>query len=44
MVLDSAKARRLWNWTPATPASEILNEIAEHAENHPTWLELSAPL
>lgn len=44
MVLDSAKAQRLWDWTPTTPAQDILNEIAEHAQRHPGWLELSAPL
>ncbi|MDR1012220.1 MAG: NAD-dependent epimerase/dehydratase family protein, partial [Opitutaceae bacterium] len=31
MVLDSAKASRLWNWKPATPAQDIFNEIAAHA-------------
>jgi CDP-paratose 2-epimerase len=44
MVLDSAKAARLWNWKPATPMPDILNEIAAYAESHPDWLALSAPL
>ena len=44
MVLDSAKAARLWHWQPATPAPTILEEIAAHAQAHPQWLELSAPL
>jgi CDP-paratose 2-epimerase len=44
MVLDSAKASRLWNWKPATPAQDIFNEIAAHAEANPGWLDLSAPL
>jgi CDP-paratose 2-epimerase len=44
VVLDSAKARRLWKWQPATPIDAILDEIAAHAEAHPEWLELSAPL
>ncbi len=44
MVLDSAKAARLWQWRPATPAPAILAEIATHARAHPEWLELSAPL
>ncbi len=43
MVLDSAKAGRLWDWRPATPVQDILNEIAEHAQGHPGWLDLSAP-
>jgi CDP-paratose 2-epimerase len=44
LVLDSAKAGRLWGWQPATPASAILEEIAAHARAHPEWLEISAPL
>jgi CDP-paratose 2-epimerase len=44
MVLDSRKAARVWRWRPATLTSAILDEIAAHAEAHPEWLELSAPL
>lgn len=43
MVLDHAKATRLWDWQPATPTPAILEEIALHAEQNPGWLELSAP-
>jgi CDP-paratose 2-epimerase len=43
MVLDHAKATRLWDWNPATANTAILAEIAAHAEQHPAWLELSAP-
>lgn len=43
VVLDHAKASRLWSWQPQTPASVILDEIATHAQNHPHWLDLSAP-
>ena len=43
MVLDSALAKRQWNWQPQTPMLEILEEIAVHAEKNPKWLELSAP-
>ena len=43
IVLDHAKATRLWDWRPATPTAAILEEIAVHAEQHPGWLELSAP-
>ena len=43
MVLDHAKATRLWDWKPATATPAILEEIAVHAEQHPHWLELSAP-
>ncbi len=44
MVLDSARAARLWEWQPTTPTPAILDEIAAHAHAHPNWLELSAPL
>lgn len=44
MVLDAAKAARIWKWRPATPTRAILEEIAAHAEAHPEWLDLSAPL
>lgn len=43
IVLDSAKAARLWHWQPATPVAAVLDEIARHAEANPGWLELSAP-
>lgn len=43
IVLDHAKATRLWQWRPATKTTAILEEIATHAESHPQWLELSAP-
>lgn len=43
MVLDSALAKKQWNWQPQTPMTEILEEIAVHAEKNPRWLELSAP-
>ena len=44
VVLDHAKATRLWDWRPLTPATAVFDEIAAHAEAHPDWLELSAPL
>jgi CDP-paratose 2-epimerase len=43
IVLDPAKAGKLWNWRPATPVVSVLEEIARHAEQHPHWLELSSP-
>lgn len=43
VVLDHAKATRLWGWQPKTPVEAILDEIAAHAQRHPEWLELSAP-
>jgi len=44
LVLDSALAKRQWDWQPARPVHGILKEIAQHAEKNPRWLELSAPL
>ena len=43
IVLDHARASALWDWQPATPTTAILEEITIHAEQHPGWLELSAP-
>ncbi len=43
IVLDHAKATKLWDWSPATPTTAILTEIADHAEQNPGWLKLSAP-
>jgi len=43
IVLDHAKATRLWGWRPQAPTAAILDEIARHAEAHPGWLDLSAP-
>lgn len=43
IVLDHAKAARIWHWQPVTPTSTLLEEIARHAEQHPDWLDLSAP-
>ena len=44
IVLDHAKASRIWGWQPATPTTAILEEIAQHAERNPGWLDLSSPL
>jgi CDP-paratose 2-epimerase len=41
VVLDAAPAQRMWNWSPERDLDSILNEIAEHAERHAEWLELS---
>ena len=43
IVLDHAKAARIWHWQPLTPTPTVLEEIARHAEQHPDWLQLSAP-
>ncbi len=43
MVLDPRLACSAWGWAPQTPTDAILEEIAQHAEAHPHWLELSSP-
>jgi CDP-paratose 2-epimerase len=44
MVLDSTKAKEIWNWQPQMGTGDILAEIASHADKNPDWLNLSAPL
>ncbi len=44
IILDHAKATRLWHWRPAISTDAILDEIAAHARAHPGWLDISAPL
>ena len=41
LVLDISLAQSGWNWRPHRPIESILNEIADHAESHPDWLEIS---
>jgi CDP-paratose 2-epimerase len=43
MVLNSALASKIWDWQPVIRLENVLEEIAGHAENHPEWLDLSAP-
>jgi CDP-paratose 2-epimerase len=42
LVLDCRLACQEWGWKPTTSLEEILVEIAEHAQKHPEWLELTA--
>jgi CDP-paratose 2-epimerase len=41
MVLDSSLAAKEWNWSPKIPVEKILEEIARHAEQNPSWLDIS---
>lgn len=43
LVLDSRKARRIWDWAPQRSVTSVLSEIANHAERNPNWLDLSNP-
>ncbi len=40
MVLDSSAVGEAWGWMPRTLMPPILEEIAQHAEQNPDWLEL----
>ena len=42
IVMDSSRARKVWDWTPKTTLNEILEEIAGHAERNPNWLEFTS--
>jgi CDP-paratose 2-epimerase len=41
IVLDASLASEVWGWKPSRNTPEILEEILQHAERHPEWLELS---
>jgi CDP-paratose 2-epimerase len=42
LVMDSRLAEKMWGWRPATKLQAILEEIAQHAEANPDWLQLSS--
>jgi UDP-glucose 4-epimerase len=42
LVLDPALARRTWDWAPCRSTADVLEEILRHAQENPSWLELSA--
>jgi CDP-paratose 2-epimerase len=41
VVMDSSDAERDFRWRIGFPIERILEEIAQHAESHPDWLESS---
>ncbi len=41
LVLDPTLAERAWDWTPSMNMTDILSEIADHAERNPDWLKIS---
>jgi len=42
VVMDSSLAKKTWDWQPVISIDMILNEIADHAEKNPHWLELTS--
>lgn len=42
LVLDSRLALQTWNWRPETALEPIWEEIAQHAESNPQWLDAAA--
>ncbi|HEX4641574.1 MAG TPA: NAD-dependent epimerase/dehydratase family protein [Chthoniobacterales bacterium] len=42
LVMDSRLAGEAWDWRPTTRLEVILQEIAQHAESNPDWLQLSS--
>jgi CDP-paratose 2-epimerase len=42
LVLDPSRAKQTWNWQPQTSLGVILEEIAQHAESNPHWLDFVA--
>jgi CDP-paratose 2-epimerase len=41
LVMDNCDARRAFGWRLEVPLESIFEEIAEHAQRHPDWLETS---
>lgn len=41
VIMDNSDAQRDFGWSPSVSLVETLTEIAEHAEQHPDWLERS---
>jgi CDP-paratose 2-epimerase len=41
VVMDNRDCERHFGWQPDTPAADLLEEVARHAEANPDWLERS---
>jgi CDP-paratose 2-epimerase len=41
VVLDASLATEVWGWKPSRRTPEILEEILQHAEQYPEWMEIS---
>jgi len=43
VIMDSSDAERDFGWRIGIPMERVFEEIAQHAESHPDWLERSVP-
>lgn len=41
VVMDSTRARQVFDWAPQMTLPKILDEIAAHVEAHPDWLSIT---
>lgn len=41
VIMDNRDVRHDFGWAPATAITDLLKEIAQHAESHPDWLQRS---
>jgi len=41
MVMDTTLAESAWDWRPTTSIHDVLKQIAVHAEQNPSWLDLA---
>lgn len=41
IVMDSTVAQNAWHWSVKTRLEQILEEIADHADQNPNWLSLT---
>ncbi len=42
LILDDAKARAAWDWKPAITRDALFEEVAQFAETHEDWMQVSA--
>ena len=41
IVMDSSVAQNAWDWRPKIGINQILEEIANFADDHPEWLSMT---
>ena len=42
IVMDSTAAQNAWNWKPKIAIFELLDEIADFADENPKWLSITS--